>query len=468
MKSIPASLLMKTLQAHNGIGTNSEPHVRVLVTQAAGNTLLSESIHGKESASPGDVAVRMTSGEGTPHIAYAICIDEGEAKIYTREFPAFSDLPWNYVFTLGPAQDAAIEFDGKWKMDQTYSWYYLETDEFPWIFFTDAGVLYAQYWDDENTRVQLATDVTGFFAIRGWQNQYEPWLDQGLLVAFLSGTKVYYRARCCQEDGSYIWEPQTEVYMLTDGNETISVFRTNDFRLGFLTEYQGIIRLAFTDRTYAGMSVKPEYLAASVSKVSVRMQEAAFHNVKEPTETMNADLLGAFCMLYENGETPEELSAINVEKLYCEDSTLVYGFRVSFSRKLYNTSGIDLSAFVSLSLGTVSRAWYDDAEECLVIHTTEDITKYKDVTVTIRACGGVCWYSDRGQRWYLTACSIVAPADTENHYAYSTETLSATVSALSLNMADATFKTLQAPTESLGATVTGVIVTLEAASVDPI
>ena len=94
MRYIPQELLSKVNERWQVEANNSKPRFRITAIQAAVNTLMSEPIHEGIPSAYGDVAIRQLLGENTPSKAYAVCIDEGTAKIYERDFPADIDSPW--------------------------------------------------------------------------------------------------------------------------------------------------------------------------------------------------------------------------------------------------------------------------------------------------------------------------------------------------------------------------------------
>ena len=135
MKSAPASLIAKLQQNIQVESTDAEPHLTVIAKQTTYNSLLSEVIHSQAENTRGDVAIRQLEGEKSPSLAYAICIDNGIAKLYDRELPTTKDKPWNYVFDVAKAEECAIEFNGIWKLESRSKDYFLQTELTPYIFF---------------------------------------------------------------------------------------------------------------------------------------------------------------------------------------------------------------------------------------------------------------------------------------------------------------------------------------------
>ena len=282
MRVIPAALRAKLLDRFKAEGLGNEPRLRLIAKQTTGHTLLTEPIHEDISPAFGDVAVRQLDGESEPSLAFAVCIDDGIAEVYSRKLLAGLDSTWMERWRYGPAEDVAIEFNGTWTMDVSKEWYYLKTDEFPYLFTVESGELYVQHWTDAGTRTHLASRVSSISVCRGWQSSDDPTIDQGLIVGYLRDTKVYYRALCYQETGELIWETEREVTELENLNVSLCVFRTNDFRVGFITEVvDGIdMRMVLTDRSYAGQSVRQENVIGwvlpkcSIQATSVEYLEA--------------------------------------------------------------------------------------------------------------------------------------------------------------------------------------------------
>jgi hypothetical protein len=325
MRSIPTALKEKLANRFKVENTDSMAKLRVVATQTSVNSLLSEPIHEDIAPSLGDVAVRQTAGESDLSLAYAICLDGGVAKVYKRKLPAGMEYPWEYQWTLGAATDVAIEFNGVWKMNAEKEWYYLQTEEYPYVFYVRNGNLYVQVWLYSDNASLLATGVSQISACKGWQSSVEPDLDQGLIIGYLKNGSVYYRALCCQDNGSYVWEAEHEVSTLGTGNTTLSVIRTNDFRIGFLTQNNGRMLLALTHRNYAGMSVRPETVHINASNVKMWISDITeLDTLSKEYASGNA----AYPYVLLDAPDTEEISVASVEKLNRE--TALYAMALKF------------------------------------------------------------------------------------------------------------------------------------------
>jgi hypothetical protein len=308
MKTIPPSLLNKLQERLQVPATDANPGIRLVSTQATVNTLLTEPIREGVPAACGDVTLRQLPGEDTPSLAFAVCIDHGIAKLFQRNFPAHLDHPWVYLWTLGDAKDVAIEFDGCWSLEPQSRWYVLQTQELPLVFWVDpADTLYAQHWQDENTRVLLAEGVSQISACRGWKSIFEPDLDQGLIIGYLKSGNVFYRAFCTQATGEQFWESERAVPELLSGNTSISVFRTNDYRVGLITECNGQMQWLLSHRNYAGMAARPESVHAQLQDFSLSL--APFIPMEtEGCEHLDVIIRDPYLLLY----TPEQDVALSV------------------------------------------------------------------------------------------------------------------------------------------------------------
>ena len=292
MRILPPDLLAKLNQNLQVPSTDAEPHLRAVVTQATANTLLSEIIHEDATPAYGDVAIRQVAGEASPSLAYAVCIDEGKATVYERLLPAQIDHKWTKLFELGRATDAAMEFIGTWTIDSDGQCYFLQTEETPLVFLVIGGVLYAQQWNDESTRYQLATGVVHVSAVRAWKSSDEPLLDQGLIVAYTkTDGSVHYRALAELTLGELSWDLEQDVPQLATGNVSVQVFRTNDFRFGILCERgAGGFQYVLSKRTYAGQSVKPEAVYAQVRDISLSVKQITRTTAEDGAHYLDAEV----------------------------------------------------------------------------------------------------------------------------------------------------------------------------------
>ncbi len=421
MRSIPTALKEKLANRFKVENTDSLAKLRVVATQTSVNSLLSEPIHEDIAPEFGDVAVRQTVGESDLSLAYAICLDDGIAQVYKRKFPACLEYPWEYLWTLGTATDVAIEFNGVWKMNAEKEWYYLQTEEYPYIFYVRDENLYVQVWRDSDNAVLLATDVSQISACKGWQSSVEQELDQGLIIGYLKSGSVYYRALCCQENGSYVWEAEHEVTPLGTGNTTLSVVRTNDFRIGFLTQNNGRMLLALTHRNYAGMSVRPETVHINASNVKMWISDINQMDTLSK-EYASGNTAYPYALLDEPGT--EEISVSSVEKLNREMGFVCYGFKIHLTKPLNGSidAGFPSKCTLSISGVTITSASYDSAEQSLVLYTSTDIRRTVAVTITMPEYRSLWYYKLGAQRWFLPTLSTVAAAEAMDYFSFENET----------------------------------------------
>lgn len=301
MRFLPQDLKNKLLQNIQADSTNAKPNLRLIATQSSANTLISEDIHKDIPANFGDVAVRQLEGENTPSVAYAICIDNGIANVYKRDFPTDLEKPWIKQWELSPAKEVAIEYNGIWTLDSKKKWYYLKTEEYPFVFYVDSSNnLYVQYWNNSATRTQLATGVSQISACRAWQSSDDLNLDQGLIISYIKSGKVYYRAFC-----NNIWETEREVTPLGNGNTSLCVFRTNDFRVGFITENNGQIIYTLSKRNYAGQSVRPESVYSEISGCEITYTPIKYLTAYVGNESITSFIPTNDCVIEYYKQKPE-------------------------------------------------------------------------------------------------------------------------------------------------------------------
>lgn len=419
MRNVPLALKEKLLNQVKADSTNSAPQLRIVATQSSVNTLLSEPIHEDVPPGLGDVAIRQMEGERSISLAYAICIENGRADIYQRKLPASLDYKWEFVSQYGPAEDVAIEYDGTWVMDPQQGWYYLQTDEFPYIFTVEEGNLYVQHWNDPSTRALLAEGVSQISACKGWKNSIDTNLDQGLLIGYLRDGQVFYRAMCTQEDGTKVWETERSVAQLGAGNLTLAVVRTNDFRVGFLTEQiDGTIRLLLTHRTWAGMSVRPETVHVN-PRIRFQYLNAARWNVYAKRENVRLMSDLPYFNLDHSPETPE-ISVASVERLNRASDFTSYGCKVVFNQPIFGEVDAAFLAKAkivkndgsSLTQVAITGALVQHTDNSVVFFFAEEVPRVHSLTLDAPVCRAVWYNRCPNQPWFLPDVHVEIPGET--------------------------------------------------------
>lgn len=463
MRSIPMALQAKLLEHMQVQAKDAQPSLRLVCTQASVNTLLTESIHEGIPAGYGDVALRQLPGERSPSLCYAICIDNGVAKVYERRFPTTLEEPWSYLWTLGTAQEVALEFDGDWVLERQKRWYVLQTEQVPYLFLVAGGTLSVQHWTEESARVPLDTGVSCISACKGWRSTLLPHLDQGLLVGYLKGGKVFYRALCRQEDGTLLWEPPYEVTELGTGNESLCVFRTNDFRIGFVTEQAGRMKWALSHRDYAGMSVRPETVEAQAREVRVTLQPLQSRNAV-CSERITASGGNVFALLYPPAAAT--LAITKVEKLSADERN-ANGFKLFLSLPIALLPKDYAGSITTNPARTVTAVSYSESEQALVFTVSPVVSRSIDVAITLAENREGSYTKYGTQLHPLEALTCTAAKEVVNRYGITNETILAGVQGLSISL-PAVVLNKGTHAQSMTASVTAVTVSLAAVSQLPI
>ena len=418
MRKVPTVLKDKLLNKVKATDLNTMPDIRLIATQTTLNTLLSEVIHEDEREAKGDVCFRQMEGEGEITIAYAICIDEGMAKVYKRDAPKNFMNKWELLFDYRRASDVAIEYNGEWKMDAGNEWYYLRTEEYPYIFSIENNDLYVQKWRDENTRFLLASYVANVTVCKGWQSSVDRKLDQGLVVAYTRSGKVFYRTLACQEDGNIIWENEREVTEAGSGNTSLSLIRTNDFRVGFLTENNGEIQLSLTHRNYAGMSVRPETMHINTTKAKI-LYEDINRIMTKNNESMKVNGLLGY-MIYEPVEGNEKIEIVEINKLNRTSEFKCYGCEVFLSKNIEGNVGEGFAGGCKTSDKSciVSDSSVDGNK--LIIYFKDDIRRTKEVEINTPDYRNLFYYSN-DMKYFLPSLQILIKSETIDYYTQNNE-----------------------------------------------
>jgi hypothetical protein len=280
MRILPAKLREKIEKASQTIYENADPKMDVFLRRArtglTGTDLFyMQTIREGTDLEALGIDLQRTNVNAPPSKAFNIYIKDGICKVATKNLPSKVKEPWVDVLTVGPATDCDIAFDGRWYRDDQYRWQ-LVTQGNPWLFYVTGGKLYARHWTA--TPILLAEGVSKIAALRGWKNTYMWNHDQGIIVAYIKSGQIYYRNYCQQPpDQPALWEIERQVDLPTPA-QNVALFRTNDYRTGFLCESEGQIHWAITTRNWANMATEVHSLSAGID-ISVALIDLEYSNV---------------------------------------------------------------------------------------------------------------------------------------------------------------------------------------------
>ncbi|MBV1758003.1 MAG: hypothetical protein KMY55_09190 [Dethiosulfatibacter sp.] len=281
---------------------NSDPKMSIKVSRARTTVVDSaywtvETIRTGEGLGDVSVTPRRFKSYGHPNRLYEIHVHNNEVNTAIREYPDKLKDGWKDQFTLGPGSSVAIAFNGHWERYRKL--WRLITDEKPWIFWVDdTGILWRQYWDDETTKFELATNVSCVRAIRAWKNVNVIESDQGIVVGYVKtdGT-VCYRNYCQQEDYTYVWEGERQLTQFTDTAVHLNMFITNDYRMGFAIESStGQVHWLITPRNWAGMAVEQHTITTNITS-STDLLKVSYYDVFHD-ETIITNFLTSCALLF--------------------------------------------------------------------------------------------------------------------------------------------------------------------------
>jgi hypothetical protein len=361
MRNVDPVLSNKLNSQYQTKANNAQPKMNVAIARAR-NTVsdssywVVETIRQKSGLGDVSVAPRRQKVTGPPNRIYEIHVNDGVVGTSIREYPDKFKDGWVDQFDVGPGSSVAIAFDGEWERYRNL--WRLVTHEKPWIFWVDnTGVLWAQLWDDAGTKQQLATGVVYCRAIRAWKNLNIADRDQGIVVGYIkTDGKVYYRNYCQMLDLSYTWEPERQVIEFTGTAESLNLFITNDYRMGFAVEdILSDIYWYITDRNWAGMAIAPEYIQASVSG-SIDM----IYITKIPTyntEYIQASVGGDVLLLYAMADNDFRMAEnFSIEMLDEEEQPYNnWGFRIRV-RMEHDMTSLDYSDFTLIDSNSTAFA----------------------------------------------------------------------------------------------------------------
>lgn len=243
-----------------------------------------------------DVTVRKLATETQISYIYAICIDEGICSVKRAEYTESPGAAWATVAIIGPAIDAAIEFDGAWAFNRHP--YTFNTDENPWVSWVALdGTLYAKKLYSETAPIVMSTNVTHISMVRGWNNTFVPGQDHGMILLYIKNGVPYYRTYAKQTTGDIVWEAERPLAIFSGTAADINGFRTNDYRIGInILDTDNNTHTYITPRNWVGIALE-QHIIAVTAKAEVAFTEVTYHKMLEDeivTVSANADVAMLF------------------------------------------------------------------------------------------------------------------------------------------------------------------------------
>lgn len=417
MRTIPSELLDRVKKKWQVPTGNAGPAMKVYLSRGFINELFQVfTIQEGAELTDVDVTVKRTDTSAEPAEAFALAINDGVAQVKSKPLPYDDQIPWVDRMTVALSATAvAIEFDGYWNRDYATRRFNFVTEEYPWLFYVQGGTLFAKYWED--AEITLATDVVKVCAIRGWlPANGDQSNDQGLIVAYIkTDGLVYYRSYCIQVGGGKLWEVERNVVEILTACTDLALFRTNDFRIGFLVTIGGVVYWLLTERNYAGMSVWPDMLTGQFNMSSIDLIDIEYIDQSAPDEY----LTGTFETLCVglNIESDAAATCLTAEATLPSTITLTFSQNVtgSISRLkdriiMTNAAGTIIYQIESVSIGTTQNK--------LVIVSSDEFNIESNVKITVGEAMVYCKTASGGMYpvapFVIEASLIFDPRPEEN------------------------------------------------------
>ena len=294
MRSIPSDLQSKINQAFQTIHGNNAPHMDIIAQKVTkylteGTFLQARTIRTGNSLGPLDICIRREDVNADPTEIVMAYIENGTAKVATLPYVHTPDQQFTYRYTIGPAVDVACDFDGRWYkitdrtgiyFDTSIIWA-LQTFGEPYLVrvMTD-GTLHIQQGQSGASLQLTDSGVSKVSCLRGWKNTYLWNHDQGIIVAYIRSGAVCYRNYAQQPpDQPALWENERTITEFATPASNVSIFRTNDYRVGILAEISGAMHWTLTNRNWATMAIESHTISAAITGVTVALLPVTYTDI---------------------------------------------------------------------------------------------------------------------------------------------------------------------------------------------
>lgn len=196
MRSIPADLSTKLSNPIQTRANNSDPSASIWVgrptTVLTNNTFLEKQTVVQAPITDSSIAVchpRLNTENTKIYIGY---VSNGIAKVGVALTKVkMSSHVWLDTNFSETADHISVAFDGTMPKNVNGKYEFLTESE-PWVFWTNAGALYARKLGTDETISLASENVTWISAVRATWSEVTAF-DFGLCIFFIAGGSVYYR-----------------------------------------------------------------------------------------------------------------------------------------------------------------------------------------------------------------------------------------------------------------------------------
>ncbi|MCX7771722.1 MAG: hypothetical protein N2376_01240 [Clostridia bacterium] len=246
--------------------------------------LLSKVIRFGNHLSQPSIAVCRPEYTMPPTELLAATIDNGTVSVMgCKETgkPSYQDY-WYDKFKAGPAKKVAIAYRGEWKRfsygDGSQRFVFRTLGDV-WIFRVLADGTLLAHEGKDGLVLNLAQGVKEVAAMMGWKSTAVGTDDHGLICAYIKEDgKVYYRNYAERFDGTLIWEDESEFPDSFENTKSISLFRGNDYRTGFIVSNGAESKVVFTTRNWAAMGIGDENISAGLSDLMIQTTHITYYD----------------------------------------------------------------------------------------------------------------------------------------------------------------------------------------------
>lgn len=251
-----------------------------------------------------DMAIRRESQNIWEYELYYVYIRNG--KLYRAISKSSAYTSAEELGYVDDAIDCAIVFNGRYEERLFQPGWEFVTEGMPYVFWIQSftNKLLCRRWDSGNI-IELDTGVSSISAVRGWQATEFPTNDQGMIISYIKNGAAFYRTFAWQAYNDYFWELSRPIEVDQENLYEIKAFKTNDYRVGFITQSINATKITFTTRNYPGLGLENQRLSVAVSMPVFTLNKIIYTDVEENGEpdigaehvTLNIEL-PVFDLLY--------------------------------------------------------------------------------------------------------------------------------------------------------------------------
>lgn len=227
-----------------------------------------------------DMDIRKSSITDTPHEGILGWVDGTVGYISIGQLMSYR--AWEPTDSYKDCVDITVVYDGTWvkRINDEYTFL---SDGAPYIatVHTNGDIILRRY--NSNFFQKVATGASRVKSIRGWKNIMGNDKDQGIVLVYIKSGVVYTLSVYPEPNGQVVIGKEIALSLGTNVRD-IRCVRTSDYRVAIIAYSVQNVKVAFTERCWAGISGPDESIQSTITAEQLKYDVLKYKPIDTPKE----------------------------------------------------------------------------------------------------------------------------------------------------------------------------------------